>query len=162
MRSCAGAQMETYRRMRAAVRRNWSLHVPKTNALWLHYLADTLLTQKKFAASTARRRWLPHTRARSESRSGRPPAFPRRPFSQAELRQLRNFRSRAPKYASACEALWCVFEVQRAQYAVRRRLVTMSECPAAPAQGRLLCGSVSHDVDDFRRLSRGSRRLERR
>jgi serine/threonine-protein kinase haspin len=40
-------QAETYRRMRKAVSRDWSAFVPRTNALWLHYLADLLLHKKQ-------------------------------------------------------------------------------------------------------------------
>jgi len=40
------AQAETYRRMRRAVRGDWAAHAPATNALWLHYLADVLVSAK--------------------------------------------------------------------------------------------------------------------
>ena len=35
-------QSDTYRRMRKATKGMWERHCPKTNALWLHYLADCL------------------------------------------------------------------------------------------------------------------------
>ena len=31
----------------------WEMHQPATNALWLHYLADTLLNKKTFSMSPA-------------------------------------------------------------------------------------------------------------
>jgi serine/threonine-protein kinase haspin len=42
------AQSETYRRMRKALNNQWGASCPQTNAFWLHYLADTLLTKKEF------------------------------------------------------------------------------------------------------------------
>ena len=39
-------QSETYRRMKRVTKGKWNKYCPKTNALWLHYLADTLLTDK--------------------------------------------------------------------------------------------------------------------
>ena len=41
-------QSETYRRMKRVTKGKWNKHNPKTNALWLHYLADTVLEQKDF------------------------------------------------------------------------------------------------------------------
>ena len=43
----AHCQYETYRRMRQAVRRDWAQYNPKTNALWLFYLAGELLAKVK-------------------------------------------------------------------------------------------------------------------
>lgn len=48
-------QAETYRRMRKAVRRDWRASAPKTNALWLHYLADVVVAEKKVAGTAVRR-----------------------------------------------------------------------------------------------------------
>ena len=39
-------QFDTYRRMRKVLRKHWESSNLRTNALWLHYLADTLLTDK--------------------------------------------------------------------------------------------------------------------
>ena len=44
-------QADTYRRMRKATRGDWSVYTPSTNALWLHYLADVMLTRKRPASS---------------------------------------------------------------------------------------------------------------
>jgi len=41
-------QSETYRRMKRVTKGKWNKYNPKTNALWLHYLADTVLEQKDF------------------------------------------------------------------------------------------------------------------
>ena len=41
-------QSETYRRMKRVTKGKWNKYCPKTNALWLHYLADTVLEQKDF------------------------------------------------------------------------------------------------------------------
>ena len=68
-------QSDTYRRMRKAVKKDWSRFAPKTNALWLHYLADTLLSRKEFAAESD------------------------------EREALQGFRERALKYASAGDAV---------------------------------------------------------
>ncbi len=38
--------------MRKATGNAWKGHRPVTNCLWLHYLADIILTAKKFACST--------------------------------------------------------------------------------------------------------------
>jgi len=43
-------QAETYRRMRKATGGDWQRHVPGTNTLWLHYLADVVLAHKLPAA----------------------------------------------------------------------------------------------------------------
>ena len=48
-------QSDAYRRMRKAVHRNWESFCPRTNALWLHYLTDILLTSKHFAATKEER-----------------------------------------------------------------------------------------------------------
>jgi len=42
----ANCQGDTYRRMRDATQHNWAGSYPATNAMWMHYLADTLLTKK--------------------------------------------------------------------------------------------------------------------
>jgi len=39
-------QANTYRRMRKVTGGRWEVHQPASNALWLHYLADTLLNKK--------------------------------------------------------------------------------------------------------------------
>lgn len=39
-------QAETYRRMRKIVNKEWARHVPATNTLWLHYLADIMMSHK--------------------------------------------------------------------------------------------------------------------
>jgi serine/threonine-protein kinase haspin len=69
-------QSETYRLMANAVAGDWSAHVPKTNALWLRYLADCLSSDKKY------------------------------PCTHVELAELKAFKKRAAGYASAQEALW--------------------------------------------------------
>lgn len=69
-------QSETYRRMAAATRGDWSKHAPETNALWLHYLADCLLEDKRFACTAE------------------------------QTAELKAFRKRAARYGSAAEALW--------------------------------------------------------
>ena len=45
-------QFDTYRRMRRAVGSNWAQYKPKTNALWLFYLAGELLTKVEYDADT--------------------------------------------------------------------------------------------------------------
>ncbi|CAL6371166.1 unnamed protein product [Bathycoccus prasinos] len=45
------AQSETYRRMRKALNNQWGASCPQTNAFWLHYIAETLLTKKEFKMS---------------------------------------------------------------------------------------------------------------
>lgn len=40
------AQADTYRHMKKAVKNAWSSYVPTTNALWLDYLSDIMLTEK--------------------------------------------------------------------------------------------------------------------
>lgn len=49
-------QAETYRRMRKAVKKDWKAHAPKTNALWLHYLADIVIAEKKVKGTAVRAR----------------------------------------------------------------------------------------------------------
>ena len=39
-------QFDTYRRMRKVLRKRWESSNLRTNAMWMHYLADTLLTEK--------------------------------------------------------------------------------------------------------------------
>ena len=69
-------QSDTYRRMRKATKGRWEEHCPKTNALWLHYLADCLLAQKEF------------------------------PAAAEERAAIKAFKKRAFGYKSAAEALW--------------------------------------------------------
>ena len=68
-------QFDTYRRMRKAVKGDWSAYAPQTNALWLSYLADTLLTKKDI------------------------------PLGREEKGALRAFRTRAAKLGRAGDAL---------------------------------------------------------
>ena len=51
-------QADTYRRMKKATKGKWAGFHPATNCLWMHYLADTLLTQKAFAMSPAQKKAL--------------------------------------------------------------------------------------------------------
>ncbi|KAL6772007.1 hypothetical protein ACKKBG_A28625 [Auxenochlorella protothecoides x Auxenochlorella symbiontica] len=74
----ANAQAEAYRRMRKLTGDSWERYVPGTNAVWLHYLADTCLTQKLAQCK--------HT--------------------PADKVALRGFRKRVLAYASAGEAVW--------------------------------------------------------
>ena len=69
-------QSETYRRMRKATKGRWERRCPKTNALWLHYLADCLLTDKRY------------------------------PATNAQKSEIKAFKKRTMGYASASEALW--------------------------------------------------------
>lgn len=69
-------QSETYRRMAKATNGDWSKHAPETNALWLRYLADCLLEDKRFACTAE------------------------------QTAELKAFRKRAAGYGSAAEALW--------------------------------------------------------
>ena len=69
-------QSDTYRRMRKATKGMWERHCPKTNALWLHYLADCLLSDKEF------------------------------PMTAGQKADLKGFKKRAMGYKSANEALW--------------------------------------------------------
>lgn len=57
-------QAETYRRMLNVTQGNWEGRYPKTNTLWLHYLADTLLTKKAFRCSPKDKRTLQAFRKR--------------------------------------------------------------------------------------------------
>ena len=57
-------QFETYRRMRKLLRRDWSAAAPRTNALWLHYLADVVLSEKSFPMEKAEKRALQAFRQR--------------------------------------------------------------------------------------------------
>ena len=54
----------------------WERHCPKTNSLWLHYLADCLLSDKEF------------------------------PMTAGQKADLKGFKKRAMGYKSASEALW--------------------------------------------------------
>ena len=69
-------QADTYRRMKKATRGDWQEHRPKTNSLWVHYLADILLHQKQWGATPD------------------------------ELQRLKRFRRATLGYASAAEAVW--------------------------------------------------------
>ncbi|GLJ40445.1 hypothetical protein SUGI_0833310 [Cryptomeria japonica] len=57
-------QSETYRRMLNVTKGNWEGRYPKTNSLWLHYIADTLLTKKVFRCSPKDKRSLQAFRKR--------------------------------------------------------------------------------------------------
>jgi hypothetical protein len=74
-----GAQSETYRKMRVETGDAWEGHHAGTNSLWLHYLADKMLTSKGV------------------------------PCSAAEKRALTGFRRRALKAASAAALVWDSF-----------------------------------------------------
>ena len=41
--------------MKKATKGKWAGYHPVTNCLWMHYLADTLLTQKAFPMSPAQK-----------------------------------------------------------------------------------------------------------
>ena len=58
-------QSETYRRMKRATKGKWNKFTPKTNALWVHYLADTLLEQKDFNVTAEQKKELTDFRARA-------------------------------------------------------------------------------------------------
>ena len=58
-------QADTYRRMRGATGGDWRAHAPATNALWLAYLADVLLTAKPYPRSAAHVRALRGFRRRA-------------------------------------------------------------------------------------------------
>ena len=51
-------QAETYRRMRKATSGDWQSHHPSTNTLWMHYLADLVMSQKQVPATTDEKRQL--------------------------------------------------------------------------------------------------------
>ena len=44
--------------MKRATKGKWAGFHPATNCLWMHYLADTLLTQKPFPMSPAQKKAL--------------------------------------------------------------------------------------------------------
>ncbi|GMH33792.1 hypothetical protein BSKO_01626 [Bryopsis sp. KO-2023] len=69
-------QADTYRRMRKAVKDQWADFCPKTNALWIHYLTDVLLTLKKI------------------------------PMTDSDKRDLRAFRKRALQAKSCCDLVF--------------------------------------------------------
>jgi serine/threonine-protein kinase haspin len=69
-------QSDTYRKMRDATGGRWERHCPKTNALWLRYLADCLAEDKAFSATKEQRG------------------------------EMRRFRKRCTGYESAADALW--------------------------------------------------------
>ena len=75
----ARPQADTYRRMLKLTRGAWASPFPATNTLWLHYMADIILTSKAPAGAG----W------RAEER-----------------RALRDFRRRALAYGSCQEAIW--------------------------------------------------------
>ena len=52
------AQADTYRRMRKATKGRWEGFHAATNALWMHYLADTLLSLKAFPMDAGQKRQL--------------------------------------------------------------------------------------------------------
>ncbi len=51
-------QADTYRRMRKATKGKWEGFHPATNALWMHYLADTLLNLKAFPLEPSQKKRL--------------------------------------------------------------------------------------------------------
>ena len=51
-------QANTYRRMRKLTRGKWAGFFPGTNALWMHYLADAMLSQKAVRMSAQETRSL--------------------------------------------------------------------------------------------------------
>ena len=51
-------QADTYRRMRKATKGRWEGFHAATNALWMHYLADTLLSLKAFPMDAGQKRQL--------------------------------------------------------------------------------------------------------
>ena len=51
-------QADTYRRMRKATKGRWEGFHPATNALWMHYLADTLLSLKAFPMEPSQKKQL--------------------------------------------------------------------------------------------------------
>ena len=57
-------QADTYRRMKKVTGGLWSGHFPQTNCLWLHYLADVLLYQKKVGMSSRERKLIKSFRKR--------------------------------------------------------------------------------------------------
>lgn len=58
-------QSETYRRMKKAIKGKWDAYEPKTNALWLHYLADTVLEQKHYSVTMEQKKALSDFRKRA-------------------------------------------------------------------------------------------------
>jgi serine/threonine-protein kinase haspin len=58
-------QSETYRRMKKATKGKWDSYEPKTNALWLHYLADTVLEQKHYSVTMEQKKALSEFRKRA-------------------------------------------------------------------------------------------------
>ena len=58
-------QSETYRRMKKAIKGKWDSYEPKTNALWLHYLADTVLEQKHYSVTMEQKKALSDFRKRA-------------------------------------------------------------------------------------------------
>lgn len=57
-------QSNTYRRMKKLVQGHWEGRFPKTNCLWLHYLADILLNKKSFVATPLEKKQLGSFRRR--------------------------------------------------------------------------------------------------
>ena len=55
---CCDLQADTYRRMRKATKGRWEGFHPATNALWMHYLADTLLSLKAFPLDPSQKKRL--------------------------------------------------------------------------------------------------------
>ena len=48
-------QAETYRRMKKATKGKWEEHCPRTNCLWVHYMADILMNQKEYHTTSEQR-----------------------------------------------------------------------------------------------------------
>jgi hypothetical protein len=51
-------QADTYRRMRKATKGDWAGFHPATNCLWVHYVADTLLSLKAFPSNPDQKKQL--------------------------------------------------------------------------------------------------------
>jgi len=52
------AQSETYRQMREIIGSDWEAHAPRTNALWLGYLARKIIAKLRLPAGSKKRREL--------------------------------------------------------------------------------------------------------
>ena len=57
-RVCFALQADTYRRMRKVTKGRWEGFHPATNALWMHYLADTLINLKALPLDPSQKRQL--------------------------------------------------------------------------------------------------------
>ena len=51
-------QADTYRRMQQESKEQWDAFHPVTNALWMHYLAEVMLTYKKLKRTSQQTRAL--------------------------------------------------------------------------------------------------------